>query len=93
MPAIDPPVPRATSRTRFDDAAIGFTALTLMLSLQASYAAPLLLLAQWDGAVGDLARVAGWAFAWWGIGLYWLSGVLYLRQAAQLLRGKDVAPA
>ena len=31
---------------RFDDATIGFTALTLMLSLQASYAAPLLLLAQ-----------------------------------------------
>lgn len=31
---------------RFDDAAIGFTALTLVLSLQASYAAPLILLAQ-----------------------------------------------
>ena len=31
---------------RFDDAALGFTALTLMLSLQASYAAPLTLLAQ-----------------------------------------------
>ncbi|MDJ1113490.1 DUF1003 domain-containing protein [Microbacterium dauci] len=31
---------------RFDDAALGFTALTLMLSLQASYAAPLILLAQ-----------------------------------------------
>ncbi len=31
---------------RFDSAALGFTALTLMLSLQASYAAPLLLLAQ-----------------------------------------------
>ncbi|HEY8590030.1 MAG TPA: DUF1003 domain-containing protein [Naasia sp.] len=31
---------------RFDDAAIGFTALTLILSLQASYAAPLILLAQ-----------------------------------------------
>ncbi|MDR2257212.1 MAG: DUF1003 domain-containing protein [Arthrobacter sp.] len=31
---------------RFDSAAMGFTALTLMLSLQASYAAPLLLLAQ-----------------------------------------------
>ncbi|MGB8942827.1 MAG: DUF1003 domain-containing protein, partial [Streptomyces sp.] len=30
---------------RFDSAALGFTALTLMLSLQASYAAPLLLLA------------------------------------------------
>lgn len=31
---------------RFDSAIMGFTALTLMLSLQASYAAPLLLLAQ-----------------------------------------------
>lgn len=31
---------------RFDSADIGFTALTLMLSLQASYAAPMLLLAQ-----------------------------------------------
>ena len=31
---------------RFDSAAIGFTALTLILSLQASYAAPMLLLAQ-----------------------------------------------
>ncbi|MBM7825081.1 putative membrane protein [Arcanobacterium pluranimalium] len=31
---------------QFDSAEIGFTALTLMLSLQASYAAPLILLAQ-----------------------------------------------
>ena len=31
---------------RFDKAANGFTALTLMLSIQASYAAPLILLAQ-----------------------------------------------
>ncbi|WP_158496714.1 DUF1003 domain-containing protein [uncultured Micrococcus sp.] len=31
---------------RFDSAALGYTALTLVLSLQASYAAPLLLLAQ-----------------------------------------------
>ncbi|MFE6967480.1 MULTISPECIES: DUF1003 domain-containing protein [unclassified Agromyces] len=31
---------------RFDSIAIGFTALTLVLSLQASYAAPLILLAQ-----------------------------------------------
>ncbi|MDN4480959.1 DUF1003 domain-containing protein [Demequina muriae] len=31
---------------RFDNAANGYTALTLMLSLQASYAAPLILLAQ-----------------------------------------------
>ncbi|MCR2801257.1 DUF1003 domain-containing protein [Microbacterium sp. zg-Y818] len=36
----------APMNLRFDSAANGFTALTLMLSLQASYAAPLILLAQ-----------------------------------------------
>ncbi|GAA3915839.1 DUF1003 domain-containing protein [Microbacterium invictum] len=36
----------APPHLRFDDAALGFTALTLVLSLQASYAAPLILLAQ-----------------------------------------------
>ncbi|WP_062200918.1 DUF1003 domain-containing protein [Demequina salsinemoris] len=36
----------APDHLRFDSAANGFTALTLMLSLQASYAAPLILLAQ-----------------------------------------------
>jgi uncharacterized membrane protein len=36
----------APEELRFDSAAIGFTALTLLLSLQASYAAPLILLAQ-----------------------------------------------
>lgn len=36
----------APERLRFDSAALGFTALTLMLSLQASYASPLILLAQ-----------------------------------------------
>ena len=54
------------------------------------YAFPLLLLAQWSGAVGWVALVAGWAFAWWGIGLYWLAGVLYLHQARGLLRARKV---
>ncbi|KAB1655130.1 DUF1003 domain-containing protein [Pseudoclavibacter chungangensis] len=36
----------APEQLRFDSAALGFIALTLMLSLQASYAAPMLLLAQ-----------------------------------------------
>lgn len=36
----------APAEVRFDKAANGFTALTLMLSLQASYSAPLILLAQ-----------------------------------------------
>ena len=41
---------------RFDSADLGFTALTLMLSLQASYSAPLILLAQSRQA--DRDRVA-----------------------------------
>lgn len=36
----------APSELQFDKAELGFTVLTLMLSLQASYAAPLILLAQ-----------------------------------------------
>ncbi|MDO8107731.1 CDP-alcohol phosphatidyltransferase family protein [Isoptericola sp. b441] len=51
------------------------------------YAFPLLLLAEWSGTVGTVAGVAGWAFAWWGLGLYWLAGTLYVRQAVAVLRG------
>lgn len=36
----------APEHMRFDSAALGFTALTLLLSVQASYAAPMILLAQ-----------------------------------------------
>ena len=50
------------------------------------YAFPLLLLAEWDSWVGVVAGVVGWAFALWGVGLYWFSGGLYLAQAARLLR-------
>jgi cardiolipin synthase len=53
------------------------------------YAFPLLLLG--DGTTLDdgwsqLAQVVGWAFAIWGTGLYLWAGVLYLRQALQVLR-------
>jgi cardiolipin synthase len=50
------------------------------------YALPLLLLAQTSGPVGTAADVLGWAFALWGIGLYWLAGALYVRQAFGVLR-------
>lgn len=57
------------------------------------YAFPLLLLAQWNGALGSVAHAAGWAFAWWGIGLYWVAAVLYARQAISLLREPEVTTA
>ncbi|TIC86426.1 CDP-alcohol phosphatidyltransferase family protein [Nocardioides sp. GY 10127] len=56
------------------------------------YAFPLLLLAEAGGLVGDLARVFGWAFAFWGLGLYWWAGVLYAWQVRTLLRGTERLP-
>lgn len=49
------------------------------------YAFPLLLIAEMAGPVGTVSAVLGWAFAWWGVGLYWFSAVLYLVQARALL--------
>lgn len=49
------------------------------------YAFPLLLLGDGDGVVADLAQVFGWAFAIWGVGLYWWAGVLYAWQVRKLL--------
>ena len=49
------------------------------------YAFPLLLLAQLDTPVAEVARVLGWAFAWWGTALYWWAGWLYLRQVREVL--------
>lgn len=50
------------------------------------YAFPLLLLATWPGALGSVAWVLGWAFALWGVALYWFAAVLYLAQARGLVR-------
>jgi cardiolipin synthase len=49
------------------------------------YAFPLLLLAESSGTLGAVAHAAGWAFAWWGVGLYWASGALYVVQARELV--------
>ena len=54
------------------------------------YAFPLILLGADDGLNWALAGVLGWAFALWGVGLYWWAGLLYLIQALRLLR--DVPP-
>lgn len=50
------------------------------------YAFPLILLGAPEGLDWTVARVLGWAFALWGVGLYWWAGLLYLAQTLQLLR-------
>ncbi|GAA3822031.1 CDP-alcohol phosphatidyltransferase family protein [Cellulomonas soli] len=52
------------------------------------YAFPLLLLSEWADPVGVVCGVVGWAFALWGVGLYWFSAGLYLTQARELLRAR-----
>ena len=49
------------------------------------YAFPLLLLGDGDSTIALVARVFGWAFAVWGIGMYWWAGVLYAWQVRRLL--------
>jgi cardiolipin synthase (CMP-forming) len=57
------------------------------------YAFPLLLLAQIGGPVADVARVFGWAFAWWGTALYWWAGWLYVRQVRDVVSAARAEPA
>lgn len=59
-------------------------------TLNLLYAFPIILLGQTPGLVGAWALPIGWAFAWWGIVLYWVAAALYAVQAAPLLRS---APA
>lgn len=49
------------------------------------YAFPLLLLGDGSGEIADMAFVFGWAFAIWGVALYWWAGLLYAWQVRILL--------
>jgi cardiolipin synthase (CMP-forming) len=57
------------------------------------YAFPLLLLGDGEGVIPTLAQVFGWAFAIWGIGLYWWAGVLYAWQVRKLIATTERRPA
>jgi cardiolipin synthase (CMP-forming) len=61
---------------------LGKTATFILL-----FAFPTLLLA-WatTGTVHTYAYANGWALAWWGLVLYWLAGLLYLRQFFGVVR-------
>lgn len=53
------------------------------------YAFPLLLMANiFDGAEFAILPVA-WAFALWGVGLYWWAGFVYLRQVKEVVSGSS----
>lgn len=60
---------------------LGKTATFLLLA-----AFPVLLLAHAVPAASAVAGAIGWGLAWWGLVMYWVSGVLYLVEAAGLIR-------
>jgi cardiolipin synthase (CMP-forming) len=49
------------------------------------YAFPLLLLGDGTGTLAEVSQVVGWAFAIWGVGMYWWAGALYAWQVRTLL--------
>jgi len=49
------------------------------------YAFPLILLGEGGATWREVARVLGWAFGVWGVGLYWWSAALYVVQVRRLL--------
>jgi cardiolipin synthase len=68
----------------------GYTALPVHFLGKAAtfcllYAFPLLFLGEGESSAAMLARVFGWAFAVWGIGLYWWAGILYAWQVRRLM--------
>jgi cardiolipin synthase len=57
------------------------------------YAFPFLLLAQISTTLATGALAVGWAFLWWGTGLYWLAGALYTVQVRDLVRAEKAERA
>jgi cardiolipin synthase (CMP-forming) len=53
------------------------------------YAFPLLFIGDGSGTVATLGNMFGWAFAIWGVGLYWWAGLLYAWQVRKLLADRD----
>ncbi len=48
------------------------------------YALPLILMGTFDGIVGQIAHIFGWAFLLWGISMYWYAALLYMQQISKL---------
>jgi cardiolipin synthase len=53
------------------------------------YAFPLLFNGDGTGTIPTLGKMFGWAFAIWGIGLYWWAGVLYAWQVRTLMADRE----
>jgi cardiolipin synthase len=73
------------SRTPYSALQVSFVGKTATLCLM--YAFPLLFLGAHGGPAAEVVRVFGWAFAVWGIALYWWAAMLYVTQVRDLAKG------
>ncbi len=72
-------------RTDYDALQVSFVGKAATLCLM--YAFPLLFLGAHGGITAEVVRIIGWAFACWGVALYWWAALLYLSEIRDLVRG------
>jgi cardiolipin synthase len=72
-------------RTEYGALQVSFAGKAATLCLM--YAFPLLFLGAHGGDVSEVVRIIGWAFAVWGVVLYWWAALLYLTQIRELVKG------
>jgi cardiolipin synthase len=72
-------------RTEYGSLQVSFVGKAATLCLM--YAFPLLFLGAHGGDVSEVVRIIGWAFAVWGVALYWWAALLYLTQIRDLVKG------
>ncbi len=78
-------------RTVYGALQVSFVGKAATLCLM--YAFPLLFLGAHSGTAAEVVRVLGWAFAVWGIALYWWAAMLYLTQVRDLVKEAGVKGA
>ena len=74
-------------RQRTDYGALQVSFVGKAATLCLMYAFPLLFLGDHGGDVSEAVRIIGWAFAAWGVALYWWAALLYLTQIRDLVKG------
>jgi cardiolipin synthase len=72
-------------RTDYQALEVSFVGKAATLCLM--YAFPLLFLGAHGGTTSEVVRIFGWAFAIWGVALYWWAAMLYLTQIRDLVKG------
>jgi cardiolipin synthase (CMP-forming) len=72
-------------RTDYQALEVSFVGKAATLCLM--YAFPLLFLGAHGGVTAEVVRIFGWAFAIWGVALYWWAAMLYLTQIRDLVKG------